>query len=50
MSLFVDALELFDGNVGIDLRGRKASVAEQFLHATQVGAAIKQMRRKAVAQ
>ncbi len=44
----VSLLQSLDGDVRVNLRGRKTRVAEQRLHAAQVGAAIEHVRCKAV--
>jgi len=36
--------------VGVNLRGHQAFVAQEFLHAADVGAAVQKMRGKTVAQ
>src|SRR5579863_9132677 len=36
--------------VGVNLRGRNVAMAEHLLHRAQIGAALEQMRRKAMAQ
>ena len=36
----VDAAGLLDGDVGVDLRGGRAGVAEEVLHDAQVGPAV----------
>ena len=48
MSVRVSLLQPLDSNVRVNLRGRKTRVAEQRLHAPQIGAAIEHVRCKAV--
>ena len=43
-------LEAIDGDGSVNLRGGELAVAEQFLHAAQVGAVIEQVRGEGVAQ
>src|SRR5512135_3003676 len=50
MILLVNLLEPFPGNMRIDLRGGDIGMAEHGLHRTQVGAVVKHMRCKGVAQ
>ncbi len=50
MRLIVNLDKFFHRHVSVDLRRGKASVAEQFLDVTQVGAAVEQMRRKGMSQ
>lgn len=50
MALFVDFLEPFDGDMGVNLRGRETGMAQQFLDAPQVGPGVQQVRRETVAQ
>ena len=46
----MDALEAREIDVGVNLRGADAGVAEHFLHLAQVGAAGQQVRGETVAQ
>ena len=46
----IDRRQPFGRHVGVDLGGRQARVAEQFLDAAQVGAALEQVGRRRVAQ
>ena len=48
--LRVSFFQAFDGDVRVNLRGRKTGVAEQCLHAAKVSAVIEQMRSKAMAK
>ena len=50
MRLLVSFLHSPSADVGVDLRRRQTLVAEQFLNAAQVGAAIEQVRCEAVPQ
>ena len=50
MSSFVNLLETRRADVRVDLGGDQTSVAQQFLHASNVGASIKQMSREAMPQ
>ena len=50
MGFAVGFAESGRADVGVDLRGHQAFVAEQFLHAADVGAAVEEMRGEAVAQ
>ena len=50
MRLLVDVLELILDDVGVDLGRAEILVAQQFLHAAQVGAVVKQMGRERMAQ
>ena len=50
MRVRIRLFQPLDGNVRINLRGRKAGVAEQRLDAAQIGAAIEQVRRETMAQ
>ena len=44
VGLAVGRLQALGGDVGVDLRGGRRGVAEDLLHAAQVGAALKQVR------
>ncbi len=46
--VIVSLLESFDRQVGIDLSGGQVRVAQQLLHAAQIGPGVQQMRRVAV--
>ena len=46
----VSFLEALDGDVRVNLRGRKAGVTEQRLHAAQIGAAIEHVGGKTMPQ
>jgi len=50
MRLFVRLAERGGADVGVDLRGDQALVAQQFLHAADVRAAVEQVRGEAVAE
>ena len=50
MVLLMNLLQPFFLHVGVDLGGGDTGVAEEFLHAAQVGPAGEQMGRKGVAQ
>ena len=50
MSFLVRRLQIAGADVRIDLRRHQALVPQEFLHAPNIGTAIEQMRRKAVAQ
>ena len=50
MKLLVDRSEVFAVHVGVDLGGGEVGVAEHLLHRAQVGAALEQVGREAVAQ
>ena len=50
MGLFVSFAGLGGGHVGVDLGRAKAFVAEELLHDTEVGAAVQQVGREAVAE
>ena len=50
MGVRVSLLQSLDGDVRVNLRGRKTRVAEQRLHAAQVGAAIEHVCRETMAQ
>ena len=50
MRLFIGSPQIGRADVRVDLRGDQALVAQQFLHAANVGAAIQQVRGKAVPQ
>ena len=50
MGVAVDVEQMGGVDLRIDLRGRQAGVAEQFLQAAQIRAATQQMRGEAVAQ
>ena len=50
MGFVIFFLESFHANVGIDLSGGEAGMAEQLLHAAQIGAGIQQMGGEAMAQ
>ena len=50
MGAVVGAFQAFGRQVGVDLGGGQVRVAEQFLHAAQVGARIQQVGGIAVAQ
>src|SRR2546425_8859157 len=50
MGLVINLDQLFHRDVGVDLRRREASVAEQFLNITKIGAAVQQMRGKRMTQ
>jgi hypothetical protein len=50
MGLFVSALQPLCGYVGVNLRRHKVRVAQEFLDAPQVGAAIEQMSGVTVPQ
>jgi hypothetical protein len=49
MGLLIDLKQSFLCNVCIYLRRRQVAMAEQFLHATEVGAAIEQVSGETVA-
>lgn len=44
----VDAAEMVDRDVRVDLGGREAFVTEKLLYRAQVGARVEQMRREGV--
>lgn len=46
----VALLDAFDGDVGVDLGRRQARMTEQFLHSSQVGTAVEEMRRCGVSE
>ena len=46
----VGFFEAFDGDVGVDLRGGEVGVAEEFLDAAEIGAAVKEVCGVAVAE
>ena len=48
MGVRIGLLQSLDSNVRVNLRGRKTRVAEQRLHAPQIGAPIEHVRRKAM--
>ncbi len=48
MGLFVGRTQVGRADVRVDLRGDQALVAQQLLHAANVGAAIQQVRGEAV--
>src|SRR5437762_8333399 len=50
MRLFVDGPQASGADVGVDLGGDEALVAEELLDAADVGAAVEQVRGKAVAK
>ena len=50
MRIRVSFFQTFDRDVRVNLRRRKAGVAEQRLHASQIGAAVEQVRGKTVAK
>ena len=50
MRFLVRRLEIARADVRVDLRRDEAFVAEEFLHAADVGAAVEQMRGEAVAE
>ena len=50
MGFFVGLAQAAGADVRVDLRRRQALVAEQFLHAAQVGSAVEQVRGEAVPQ
>src|SRR5450759_769907 len=50
MCLQKDLAQMLHGDVSIELGGRHAGVAEQLLHAAQVGAAGKQVRGERVTE
>ena len=50
MGLIISFPESFSGDVGIDLGGGEGGVAEEGLHAAQVGPGIKEMSGKGMAQ
>ena len=50
MGPFVDLAEAGGADVGVDLRRYQALVAEQFLDAADVGAAVEQVGGEAVAE
>ncbi len=50
MCFIVDLDQLFHRDVCVDLRRRKTCMAQQFLDVAQVGAAVEQVRGKAVPQ
>ena len=50
MGLFVSFAGLGGGHVGVDLGRAEALVAKELLHYTEVGAAIQQVSREAVAE
>src|SRR3990167_7997793 len=50
VGLVIDLLQPLGRDVRVDLRRREARVAQQLLDAAQIGPAVKQMRREAVAQ
>ena len=50
MGLFVGLPQVAGADVGVDLRRDQALVAQQFLHAADIGTAIQQMGSKAVAK
>src|SRR5262245_53135667 len=50
MRLVITLLQTLRRHVRVNLRGRQAAVAEQFLHAANVGTMIQQMRREAMPQ
>ena len=50
MGFVVDLLHPAGGQVRVHLRGAQALVAQQFLHAAEVGTVVEQMRGEAVPQ
>lgn len=44
----VSRLELFDGDMGVALRGFERGMSQQFLHLPQIRSPIEQVRRRAV--
>ncbi len=50
MRLVVHRAQPRHGDVGVELRGGQAGVAQQLLHDTQVGTALEQMGGRAVPQ
>ena len=48
--LLVNLLQPLDGGVGVDLGRRDRRVAEQLLDGAEIGAAIEEVRREAVAE
>src|SRR5205807_2385143 len=48
--LVVAVAQAVGGHVGVNLRGAQAAVAEQLLHAADVGPAVEQVRGEAVPQ
>ena len=50
MRVFIYILQPVDGVVGIHLCGGKAAVAQQFLYGVNVGAVVRKVRGKGMAQ
>ena len=50
MSLVVDLEEMVDTHLGVLLRGRERSVAEEFLDGAEIGAGIEEMSGKGVSE
>lgn len=50
MRVIIDTLEPFDRDGSVDLRGGELAVAEELLHAAEVGAVVEEMGREGVAQ
>ena len=50
MGGIVGFFEALDGDVSVDLRGGEVGVAEEFLDAAEIGAAIEEMRGVTVAE
>ncbi len=46
MSIHISSLQAFLGDVGVDLGGRNAGMAQHLLDSSQVGAGVQQMARK----
>ena len=50
MALGIDAPQRFDAHLGVNRRGLKAGVTEQFLNVANIGPAFEQVRRAGVTQ